>query len=101
MELPGALSGLTLRRNLSGSVDRLRRQAAILKAAFEAAESPGDLEAVQRRLLDFRCKYLRTETTLEFFAEAINTRTSPTVRAYLRACDSLAHRSMAAVPSIS
>jgi hypothetical protein len=89
--------GLTLRRNLSGSVDRLQRQAAILKAAFEAAESPGDLEAVQRRLLDFRCKYLRTETTLEFFAEAINTRTSPTVRAYLRACDSLAHRSMAAV----
>ena len=89
--------GVTLRGNLTASVGRLQRQAAILKAAFEAAQSLADMEAVQRRLLDFRCRYLRTETTLEFFAEAINTRTSPTVRAYLRACDSLAHRSMAAV----
>src|SRR6476661_6710043 len=63
--------GVTLRGNLTASVGRLQRQAAILKAAFEAAQSLADMEAVQRRLLDFRCRYLRTETTLEFFAEAI------------------------------
>jgi hypothetical protein len=89
--------GVTIRARLAETVGRLRRQAAVLKASFDAARSPVELEEVRRRLLDYRHRYLRTETTLDFFADAINTRTSPGIRAYLRACDSLGHRSMAMV----
>lgn len=89
--------GVTLRQHLAASVETLRRQGAALSASFQAATSLAELEQVRKRLLDFRRRYLRTEITLDFYADAINTRTSPVVGAYLRACDSLAHRSMALV----
>ena len=89
--------GVTVRGRLAEAAARLRRQAAVLRASFEAAHSLPELEEVRRRLLDFRRRYLRTEITLDFYADAINTRSSPVARAYLRACDSLGHRSMAAV----
>ncbi len=66
-------------------------------AALEAARSPRDLFEVRRDLLAFRRLYLRAETTLDFFADAVSTRLSRKMSAYLRACDSLAHRGMAAV----
>ena len=59
-----------------------------------AAQSPTAAAEVRRKLLAFRHQYLRTETTLDFFADAINGRTNPQVAALLRACDTLAHRSM-------
>jgi hypothetical protein len=66
-----------------------------LQAAFAAAGSLDALRAVRRQLLAFRNRYMRVETTLDFFADAINTRTQPRMAGYLRACDTLAHRSMA------
>jgi hypothetical protein len=87
--------GLSIRRHLSACVKQLSREAASLQAAFNAATSPGALAAVRRQLLAFRRFYLRVETTLDFFADAINTRTSPNVGGLLRACDTIAHRSMA------
>lgn len=89
--------GVTLRQHLALSVARLERYGAVLKSTFEAARSLDELMEVQRRLLDFRQRYLKTETTLEFYTDAINTRTSPTIGANLRVCDSLAHRSMSIV----
>lgn len=89
--------GVTIRRHLAASVEKLQRQGALLKTSFEAAESLADLMQVSRRLLDFRRRYLRTEVTLDFYSDAINTRTSAVVGAHLRACDSLGHRSMAVV----
>ena len=52
---------------------------------------------MRSQVLAFRRQYLRAETTLHFFADAINTRTNPTVAGLLRACDTLAYRSMAQV----
>ena len=52
------------------------------------------LRELQQRLLAFRRKFIRAETTLDFYADAINTRTSPHMAGLLRACDILAHRSM-------
>lgn len=89
--------GVTLRQHLALSVEKLQRHGVVLKASFDAARSLAELEEIRRRLLDFRRRYLRTETTLDFYADAINTRTSSAVSARLRACDSLAHRSMAMV----
>jgi hypothetical protein len=89
--------GVTLRQHLALAVEQLQRHGAVLRASFNAARSLAELEQVRRQLLNFRRQYLRTETTLDFYADAINTRTSPVMGARLRACDSLAHRSMAMV----
>lgn len=87
--------GLSVRRHLSTVVAQLDREATLLQAALAAAFSVHDLSAVRRQLLAFRNRYMRVETTLDFYADAINTRTNPRIAGYLRACDTLAHRSMA------
>lgn len=89
--------GAALRRNLSGAVQRLRRQSGELRRKLEAARTPEEFEGVRSRLVAFRRSYLRTETTLDFYADAVNTRTNPRISALLRGCDTLARRSMSAV----
>jgi hypothetical protein len=86
--------GIVLRQNLSAAVDRLQRQAAALQTLLSAARTLDDIHQVQQQLLEFRQRYLRTETLLDFYADAIDTRTSPNIAALLRACDVLARRSM-------
>jgi hypothetical protein len=87
--------GLSIRRHLSVVVAQLDRESALLQAALAAAISEADLSAVRRQLLAFRKRYVSVETTLDFFADAINTRTNAKIAGQLRACDTLAHRSMA------
>lgn len=87
--------GVSLRRHLTGVIDRLQGEANALTAMQRAAQSPTAVADVRRKLLAYRQQYLRTETTLDFFADAINGRTNPQLAALLRACDTLAHRSMA------
>jgi hypothetical protein len=87
--------GLAIRRHLTGVVDALNCEAAALRAALEMVSSAADLEIVRRKLLDFRRRYLQVETTLDYYADAINTRTAETIAGLLRACDTLAQRSMA------
>ncbi len=87
--------GVSLRRHLTGVIDRLQAEATALAALQGAAHSPATAAEVRRKLLALRRQYLRTETTLDFFADAINGRTNPRQAALLRACDTLAHRSMA------
>ena len=89
-----SISVCRLRSHLTAVIDRLVGQAAVLTAMQRAAQSPTAAAEVRRKLLAFRHQYLRTETTLDFFADAINGRTNPRVAALLRACDTLAHRSM-------
>jgi hypothetical protein len=86
--------GLSLRKHLDGVIAKLRLEADILAVTLRAAESPTALRDLQQRLLAFRRKFLRAETTLDFYADAINTRTSPHMAGLLRACDILAYRSM-------
>jgi hypothetical protein len=87
--------GLSIRRHLSKVVAQLDREAVLLQAGLAASASPADLLAVRRQLLAFRNRYTRVETTLDFYADAINTRTQPKIAGYLKACDTLAHRSIA------
>jgi hypothetical protein len=86
--------GIVLRQNLSAAVDRLQRQAAALQTQLSSARTLDDIHQVQQQLLEFRQRYLRTETLLDFYADALNTRTSPNIATLLRACDVLARRSM-------
>jgi hypothetical protein len=87
--------GLAVRRHLTTLVQRLNREAALLQSALDSATTAAELGEVRRRLQAFRRFYLGIETTLDFFAAAVNTRTSPGVAGLMRACDTLAHRSMA------
>lgn len=86
--------GLSLRKHLEGVIGRLRLDADVLVASTRAASTPTALHALSEQLRAFRRKFLKAETTLDFYADAINTRTSPQVSGLLRACDVLAHRSM-------
>jgi hypothetical protein len=89
--------GVSLRQHLSGVLDRLKSQARVLSVLHREARSATARAEVRRRLIDFERQYVRTERTLDFFADAINCRTNPQVAAVLRACDTLAQRSMAQV----
>ena len=89
--------GVSLRRHLEGVIERVAVQARALTALERAARSATAIAELRAKLLEFQRLYLRTERTLDFFADAINCRTNPQVAAVLRACDTLAQRSMAQV----
>lgn len=86
--------GVAVRDTLRKPIERLQRQATALRAALDAARTAGELERVRQHLVDFRKRYLRTETMVDFFADAVNTRTNPEMAAVLRSCDELARRSL-------
>ena len=88
---------VSLRRHLQGVIDRVRAAADALSALSRSAQAPSEVVEVQRRLLAFRRQFLRAETTLDYFADAIATRTNTESAALLRACDALAYRSMAQI----
>ena len=87
--------GLSVRKHLQGVIDRLASDARVLTTMHREARSLTAQAEVRRKLLAFRTQYLRTETTLDFFASAIKSRTNPRQAALLRACDTIAYRSMA------
>jgi hypothetical protein len=89
--------GVALRRHLQGVIDRVQASAEALSVVNRAAHTPAALVDVRRKLLAFRKQFLRAETTLDYFADAISTRTNPQTAALLRACDTLAHRTMSHV----
>lgn len=86
--------GVVLRQNLLTAVHQLHQQSKFLQAQWNAAETISDFRRVQNQLVHFRKQYLRTEVLLDFYADAINTRTNPTISALLRACDALCQQSM-------
>ena len=65
-----------------------------MAAQLAAAQSREQLLAVHAWLILFRQRYTQVETTLDFYGDAINTRTNPKPRAILRALDLIAKRSM-------
>lgn len=87
--------GIALRDALAGAVRRLRAQVEALSQRLRAGA--GDGPALRDDLLHVRQAFLRTETTLDFFADALATRANPRTSALLRACDHLATRSLAEV----
>ncbi len=89
--------GVSLRRHLQGVIERVRDGADALSTMNRSARTPRELVELHRRLLAFRRQFLRAETTLDYFADAIATRTNAESAALLRACDSLAYRSMAQI----
>jgi hypothetical protein len=86
--------GIALRGHLRAVVGRLAGEARELQRALAGARTEDDLERLRRRVVGFRRRFLRAETVLDFYGDAVSTRTSPRLARLLGACDALAVRSM-------
>ncbi len=86
--------GASLQGNLRGAVDRLRRESDVLVAELRAADTADELERLRRHVVRFRRRFLKVETALDFYGDAVNARSSPKLGALLGACDILAGRSL-------
>jgi hypothetical protein len=64
------------------------------RLAGRAAHDPELLSEAQRSVQQFRQRYTQVELTLDFFGDAVNSRTSGPLRAALRTLDMLATASM-------
>jgi hypothetical protein len=89
--------GLALRRHLAGVVARLKADVDALAGELRSARRDADLARVADRVVAFRRRFTRTETVLDFYGDAVNTRTSPRLAALLTACDVLAVQAMTQV----
>jgi hypothetical protein len=89
--------GMALRDHLRRVAGALRGPLPSLRRGLEEARTEEDLQRLQRRLVAFRARYLRAETAIDFFVDAINTRTNDEIAGLLRACDHMAVESMSAV----
>lgn len=65
-----------------------------LKEQLMRSKDPSTLRAVKRGVVSLRDRYLKTEESIHFYTVALNSRTTPTIAALLRACDVLCLRSM-------
>lgn len=86
--------GVALRDSLVAIVGRVRRLARDFDVLLRTQANPS-VEELQRQLVELRQAYLRAETAVDFFADALATRAIPRIAALLRACDHIATRSMA------
>ncbi len=86
-----------VRSRLLGIGLSLACEADQLAAAAAGAVNTADLARIRERLVAFRRRYLQAETVIDFYAEAVNTRTTPRLGRLLRGLDSIAVDSMDAV----
>lgn len=86
--------GTAIRHRLNEAATKLKWQINKLHANLKTANNETELKQIQQQLVSFRKGYLRTETTLDFYADAISVRNNPKLEPLLRTCDSLAYRSL-------
>jgi len=88
--------GRAVSSSLEASTARLRREVEGCARQLRGAGTDAELDAVARRVQDVRRMYARVETTVAFYGQAVNTRTSPKLAGHMRALDRVAELSMAA-----
>jgi hypothetical protein len=87
--------GMPIRSQLSRTVDELLHNGrAALQTVRAARVDPTRLASAHTAVQAFRRLYLKVETTLDFFGQAVNSRTSPRLRAAMQTLDRLAHNSI-------
>lgn len=82
--------GVRLREHLTGVTLRLQGPIEPLRTVIDRVDSEDDVRRAHDLLVAYRTRYLKAETTVDFFVDAINTRTNPRIGAILRACDHMA-----------
>ena len=94
---PAAWAGLEeylrmrVRERLTAAVAELSLEAASCSAALAQGQDP---ENVRRRVLKLRRHYLQVETILDFYGDAVGSRTNPVLAAVLRGLDVIAGDSL-------
>lgn len=83
-----------VRSRLEGIVAQLDTEGRMLQKKLDGG---ADLTDIRRAVLELRRRYLQVETVLDFYGDAINSRTSPRLRDLLRGYDTLAGDSLAAI----
>ena len=86
--------GVALRQTLGEALMRLRHSGDGLLRQLALAASAAELKRARAAIMAFRRQYLRVETMLDFYADALSTRAATRTGALLRACDHIATRSM-------
>src|SRR5437868_2104855 len=90
--------GAPLRQELNVIVQQLVALGeAAARLAARACQDPSLIPQVQAAVQQFRRRYVQVDTTLDFFGDAVNSRTSPLLCAALSNLDRLAYLSMAPV----
>ncbi len=89
--------GIAIRQRLQEVVTQLQLQAEKIRINLKIAKNEVELQRVRQQIVKFRRGYLRTEITLDFYADAISSRNNPRLEPLLRACDSLAVKSLKSV----
>lgn len=82
---------LRVRDRLAASVAELRMEATSAAGALAAGQP---LDAVRERVLRLRRRYLQVETILDFYGDAVASRTNPALAAILRGLDMIAGDSL-------
>jgi hypothetical protein len=82
---------LRLRAPMRSAVAALALEAAGLEAALAAGADPA---TARQRLLDLRKRFFEVETILDFYGDAVGSRTNPQLGAVLRGLDTLAADSL-------
>lgn len=85
-----------IRERLSSLVRSLQGEAAAVGRMIASGQ---DHRRVRAAVLRLRSRYLRAETLIDFYGDAINTRTNPKMAELLRGYDTIASDSMATVLS--
>lgn len=87
--------GMPIRQQLARTVtDLLTAGRAASDVVRASRTDPTRLTAATAAVQQFRRRYLKVETTLEFFGQAVNSRTSPPLRGALQTLDRLAWQSI-------
>ncbi|MBI4900956.1 MAG: hypothetical protein HY829_10820 [Actinobacteria bacterium] len=83
-----------VRASLELSTRTLRTEITGLRTQLDNAKLGPELVVVARRLQRVRRQYGQVETVVSFYADAVNTRTNPTLGTHMRALDRIAVTSM-------
>jgi hypothetical protein len=86
--------GVALRSGLKAAREQLKREAAVVRASFNAARSTPDMERLADKVALLRKRYLQTELLVDFYVAAVRARSNPEVSLQLIACDVMADRAV-------
>jgi hypothetical protein len=86
--------GVTLRGELKEAREQLKREAAVVRASYDAARTRPEVERLEHALARLRDRYMKTELLVDFLVDAVRSRANPEVGAQLRACDVMADRAI-------
>lgn len=86
--------GLSIRASLRALATGVAAEAGVLASRLNSASGAEELAEIRTALLRLRRRYEQVETVLDFYGDAVNTRTSPRLGAVLRGLDALAVDSM-------